>query len=206
MSSTYYSSYPVEHLPETLTAVWTLLYHRSTPIAGCDPPGEDLSTLETILNAIDQVRPSSITTSVIAVTKNSVLYDLLWQSDGVPMADLISRAMHPILSTETSLPTIVENVPEEQLFDRLNQALRHRCTEGILVTLTEFIECWGSSGLPFRAADTLQDIGNIIIQTTVHPMHRKPFVTAIKNMLISGTSLFTNSSVSDFSWSIPLVV
>lgn len=167
-------------LAESLTAAWTVLLQS--------PPWRklhiDLLTLETVLEAVSQNTLPSITPSVRAIAKTVYCQALDWQCGAGTPEDLIAQAHRPIPPAFAPFLGPSDHVPEDvrEGTDKLRSALRLRCIEGRMDTLTEFVECCCAADLPLKAADTLEYTGNFLPESAVHPTHQLRFATAVKKL------------------------
>ncbi|KAJ7656011.1 hypothetical protein DFH06DRAFT_475013 [Mycena polygramma] len=163
-----------EHLSDSLTAVWSLLKYRNARIS----PRLSQSTLEEILHSISQAGSSIGKCSALAVVKRRLLVALR-SSHSVPLPELISRFQHPLLPQQTLalVPDLTEGL------EQISRNLGYRCDEGLMCTLIEFVESCCSTGLPYKAVETLQCVTSSFLPRQIHPTHQLRFVAALKDLL-----------------------
>ncbi|KAJ7658263.1 hypothetical protein DFH06DRAFT_1131262 [Mycena polygramma] len=132
-----------------------------------------LRVLEKILCSVLQTDVPSITPSVNALVKRVCLAAL--KRNSTPAEDLHLPAIQGLLIPEASVADNKVLVTGE----RSNRP--GGIPEGVLLTLGEFIKCCCSSGLPYKAADTLRYIGNFRLQIA-HPVQQLRFATAVMKL------------------------
>ncbi|KAJ7616143.1 hypothetical protein DFH06DRAFT_1365592 [Mycena polygramma] len=197
-----YNPGAAENVPASLKATWTLLFYRWR---SSHTHWGDISFLESSLDAILKTSCSSITPSVVAMTKHALLCELLGQfgntarfslgagehkAESITLEGLIARSSHPILPVETSWAAMISpevDETEEWSRARLGKALQNKCTEARVQILSEFIQHCCAEDTPFKAAETLDVIGHFRPTSAVHPSHQLRFATAVKETTEAST-------------------
>jgi hypothetical protein len=174
-------------LDHIVVAIWRLLIlHQGFAL----PIGGD------VLEALLQLPPSPLTTSVIALVKMKILQSSLWSQVLHP------SILKPLMPTETAFDALDEiptEFPRKMIWhdgggletsrSEERQAFEERILEAQLTLTISFLEdchqgcCLDSPVLPYKAKETLQYLGCSSPRRMIHDSYKIRFARAMHDLL-----------------------
>lgn len=158
---------------DILTALWRLIRL----------PNFAVRYYETLLKAMSNLQLSPLTFSIIVVLRTRLL-SCLW-------TDLPTTFGHSLLPIETATP-----LPDDLLasadISQYNSLWNSRVLEAQFTHLTDFIHGFSPEFVPYRAPETIQCIGGIILtlNSAIHEVHQLRFADGMQKMVTANSPHF----------------